>query len=251
MAGEPKCIGMDWETEFRPYFAKAWKPGEHIGLCGGTGSGKSTFAGGILDLRRYVIVADPKGGDETLAALDLRRIASWPGERGMSRLLDKDDREGRPSRYLVGPIVNRGEDLPKLRQAIASSLDGVFDMGGWTYYLDEAQVAADRRLMNLSGKVDKLLVAARSKGVSLVLSFQQPKWVTAAALTQPTWFAVSGTRDTDTVNRLGELMGRPKAEIRGALKGLDKYWWLIVGRDPRAPLIVTKPKKIAPKRRST
>ena len=51
-----------------------------------------------------------------------------------------------------------------------------------------------------------------------------------------------------TVNRLGELMGRPKAEIRGALKGLDRYCWLIVGRDPRAPLIVTKPDEIKPKR---
>jgi hypothetical protein len=240
---------MTW-AEFRDYFSQAWRPGEHVGLCGGTGSGKSTFAGGILDLRRWVIVADPKGGDETIEALDLRRLPAWPGERTMVGMLDKDARKGIPSRYVVGPKVNRGEDLPKLRRAIADSLDGVFDMGGWTYYLDEAQVAADRRLMNLSGKVDKLLVAARSKGVSLVLSFQQPKWVTAAALTQPTWFAVSGTRDTDTVNRLGELMGRPKPEIRGALKGLDRYCWLIVGRDPREPLIVTKPDKIAPKRTS-
>ena len=96
--------------------------------------------------------------------------------------------------------------------------------------------------------MDKLLVAARSKGVSVVLSFQQPRWVTGATLTQPAWFAVTGTRDTDTVNRLGELMGRPKAEIRGALKGLERYCWLIVGRNPREPLIVTKPDKIAPKR---
>ena len=239
--------GLTWQ-QFRTYFATAWRPGEHVGLCGGTGSGKSTFAGGILDLRRYVVVADPKGGDETLAGLNMPRLAAWPGTKAMSKRLEKDEREGRPSRYLVGPIVQVGDDLPKLRQAISDCLDGAFDMGGFTVYMDEAQVAADRRLMNLSGKLDKLLVAARSKGVSLVLSFQQPKWVTAASLTQPTWFAVSQTRDTDTVNRLAELMGRPKAEIRGALKGLERYCWLIVGRDPRAPLIVTKPDLIKPKR---
>jgi hypothetical protein len=166
----------------------------------------------------------------------------------MDKLLEKDERDNRPSRYIIGPIVQVGDDIPKLRKAISDSLDGVFDMGGWTYYMDEAQVASDRRLMNLSAKVDKLLVAARSKGVSLVLAFQQPRWVTGATLTQPTWFAVTGTRDTDTVNRLAELMGRPKAEIRGALKGLERFCWLVVGRNPREPLIVTKPDKISPKR---
>lgn len=246
MADE-KVIGMTWR-QFREYFRVNWKPGEHVGLCGPTGGGKSTFAGGILDLRRYVCVADPKGGDSTLAALDLRRLNAWPGTRQMAKFIEKDDKENRPSHYILGPIVQVGDDLPKLRKAISDTLDGTFDMGNWTVYMDETQVAADRRLMNLSGKLDKLLVSARSKGVSVVLSFQQPRWITGASLTQPTWFGVTSTRDTDTVNRLGELMGRPKAEIRGALKGLERYCWLIVGRDPRAPLIVTKPDKIAPKR---
>ena len=65
-----------------------------------------------------------------------------------------------------------------------------------------------------------------------------------ASLTQPTWLAVGYTRDTDTTNRLAELMGRPKAEIRGALRGLDRFCWLVVGRDPREPLVVTKPNKL-------
>lgn len=242
-------VAMRWD-EFRTWFGEHWRPGEHVGIVAPTGAGKTTFAGGILDLRRYVIAADPKGGDETLAALELRRLADWPGERRMVSLLDEDERKGRPSRFVVGPIVHRGADLPRLRRAIAESLDGAFDMGGWTYYLDELQVAADRRLLNLSARVDKLLVSARSKGVSLVLSFQQPRWVTSASLTQPSWMAVSYTRDTDTTNRLAELMGRPKAEIRGALKGLERYCWLVVGRDPRAPLVVTKPARIAPKRQS-
>jgi hypothetical protein len=240
-------VGMDWD-EFRDFFRVEWKPGQHIGLIGPTESGKSTFVGGIVDLRRYFLVADPKGGDETLAALNLRRLTSWPGERNMTRILDDDERHNRPSRFVLGPIVNRGDDLPKLRKAIADGLDGAFDMGGWTVYVDEAQITADRRMMNLSGKLDKLLVAARSKGVSVILSMQQPKWVTSAALTQPSWLVVGYTRDTDTTNRLAELMGRPKAEIRGATKGLEEHCWLVVGRNPRKPLIVTKPRRIAPKR---
>jgi hypothetical protein len=241
--------GMSW-AEFRQFFAKAWRPGEHVGLCAGTGAGKSTFAAGILNLRQYVLIGDPKGGDDLISSLGWPRLPDWPGERGMIRILDEDERKGRASRYLVGPVVGRGSELPRLRKAIAESLDGAFDMGGWTYYLDEAQVAADRRLLNLSGQIDKLLVAARSKGVSMVLSFQQPKWVTSASLTQPTWFAVSQTRDRDTVHRLSELMGRDRAELRGAINGLVKYSWLIVGRDPNEPMIVTVPDEIK-KRRTT
>lgn len=237
-------------AQFRSWFAEQWKPGEHVAVVAPTGAGKTTFVGGILDLRRYVLAADPKGGDNTLAALNFRRLGSWPGEQKMQRILDEDERKGRPSRFIVGPVVGRGSDLPKLRDAIAASLDGAFDMGGWTYYLDELQVAADRRLMNLSGRVDKLLVGARSKGVSVVLSFQQPRWVTSAAMTQPTWIVTSYTRDTDTVNRLAELLGRPKPEIRGALKGLKPYCWVVIGRDPRAPMILTKPDKIVPKKAS-
>jgi hypothetical protein len=168
----------------------------------------------------------------------------------MVSILDEDVRKGQASRFLIGPIIDRGADLPRLRKALADTLDGAFDMGGWTVYLDELQVAADRRMMNLSAQVDKLLVSARSKGVSVVLSFQQPRWVTSASLTQPSWLATTYTRDLDTVNRIAELMGRSKAEIRGALRALPRYVWLVVGNNPQAPLVVTKPDKIVPRRRS-
>ena len=67
------------------------------------------------------------------------------------------------------------------------------------------------------------------------------------AAKQSTWVAVSYTRDTDVVNRLAEVLGRPKPEIRAALAGLDQYAWLIVGRNPREPYRVTIPDFIAPK----
>lgn len=239
----------DWD-EFREFFKLNWAPGQHVGVIAPTGAGKTTFSGGILDLRKYVLAIDPKGGDETLGGVNLRRLVDWPGERQMTRILDEDERKRRPSRYVVGPVVHRGEDLPKLRKAVQQSLNGAFDMGGWTVYVDEAQVTADRRMMNLSAELDKLLIAARGKKVSVVLSMQQPKWVTSASFSQPSWLVVGYTRDVDATNRIAEMMGRPKAEIRGATKGLAPYCFLVVGRDPRAPLIVTKPKKIAARRAS-
>jgi hypothetical protein len=242
---------MKW-PEFREWFREAWKPGEHVLMCAPTGAGKTTFAGGILADRKFVLTPDSKGGDDTLSALGFRRLDSWPGVRKMTEKVNEDERKSRPSRYIVGSIVGTTADLPKLRAAISASLDGAFDMGGWTYYIDELQITADRRMMNLSGKIDRLLVSARSKKVSVVLSCQQPRWVTSASLTQPTWVAVSYTREADTVNRLAEILGRPKPEIRGALKGLDiPHYWIVVGLDPRAPYIVTKPPEIKLKARAS
>ena len=91
-----------------------------------------------------------------------------------------------------------------------------------------------------------MLIAARDKGLSFVSSYQAPSWVTPHAAKMSTWVFVSYTRDTDVVNRLAEILGRPKPEIRGAVAGLDRYSWLCVGRDPREPIRLTLPDYLPP-----
>jgi hypothetical protein len=235
--------GLDW-PEFVDWFRVAWEPGDHLSVIAPTKAGKTTLVSGLLGLRRYVLALDPKGGDETLAALKLRRLSSWPGERQMARLLEQDEEKGRKSHYVVGPVVQRGTDLPLLKRACQQALDGAYDMGGWSVYVDELQVAADRRMMNLSGSMAKLLVSARSKGVTFVSSFQGPSWVPSEAMRQPYWVAVSYTRDIDVIGRLAEVMGRSKAEMKGALKALPEHTWIVVGRNPREPLRITRPPKV-------
>jgi len=233
---------------FLEWFGQAWKPGEHVSVIAPTGAGKTTFVGGLLQLRRYVLALDPKGGDSTLSGLEYPRLSTWPGERKLGELVAKNDQEGRPSRYILGPRVVRHEDNEKLREVTKEALDGAFTMGGWTLYADELQIISDPRMQGLRKEVDRILIAARDKGLSFVSSYQSPSWVTPNAAKMSTWVAVSYTRDTDVVNRLAEVLGRPRAEIRGAVAGLDRYSWLIVGRDPREPIRVTLPDYIAPKR---
>lgn len=233
---------MPW-PKFRPWFAKMWKPGEHIAAIGPTGTGKSTFVAGILPLRKYVLALDPKGGDSTLATLARHgfvRIERWPPPKDVMRSVE----EGNPARLIVGPIVQGRADLPKLRAAIAGALDGAFDMGGWTVYVDELQVAADARMMGLAASIERNLIAARDKGVSMVCSYQRPANVPRSASEMSTWLAVWYTRDVDTVNRIAEMTGRPKAEIRGAVRGLGASLTpgaiLLVSRNPQHPIIVTR-----------
>ena len=244
---------LPWSAKggFLDWFRTSWKPGEHVSVIAPTGAGKTTLVGGLLTLRKYVLALDPKGGDSTLSGLGYPRLTQWPGEKRLAQQVAENDEHGRPSRYLVGPRVHKHEDHVKLTGVIREALDGSYNMGGWTVYADELQLLTDPRMMNQRQRVDRSLIAARDKGLSFVSSYQAPSWVTPHAAKQSTWVFVSYTRDTDVVNRLAEILGRPKPEIRGAVAGLDRFSWLVVGRDPREPIRVTLPDFVAPKKPSS
>lgn len=231
---------MTWK-KFQEWFAKAWKPGQHVALIGPTGMGKTTLACGILPLRKYVLAIDPKGGDSTLESLKSVGFhrSMWPPSRDDRKAL----REGRPVRLIVGPIIQSKDDLPKQKVVFQAALDGAFDEGGWTVYVDELQLMADRRMLNLTTSVERNLIAARDRGVSMVTSYQRPANVPRAASDQATWLAVCYTRDIDVVNRLAEMVGRPKAEIRGAVSGLERYSFLLFSQIPTEPIRVIRPPK--------
>ena len=115
-------------SDFRDWFSSEIQPGQHGAIVSPTGSGKTVFAGGLLDLRRYVLAFDPKGGDSSLERLGYERLDSWPGVRRMSAKVEKNDNEGRPSRYVVGPKVRRHEDTERLGDVIRETLRGAYEL---------------------------------------------------------------------------------------------------------------------------
>lgn len=239
----PKVEPLQW-SDFTQWFGEVWKPGEHMATIAPTGAGKTTFVTGLLNQRKYVIALDPKGGDSSLSKLGYPRLTSWPGEKKMAQMVERNEYDEKPSRYIVGSTARSADQSDKLRDTMKQTLDGIWSMGGWTVFADELQILTDRRMMNLQSECDRMLVAARDRGISFVSAFQAPAWVTPHASRQATWVAVSYTRDAAVVDRLAEILGRPKDEIRGALQGLERFSWLIVGRDPREPYRVTIPDQL-------
>lgn len=233
-------VGLTWD-QFLDWFRIKWRPGQHIALIGPTGAGKSTFAVGILEHRRYVLALDPKGGDTTLSASGYQRLAEWPPP---SEVWDAIA-EGAPARFIVGFMTRSIPDRLRLIQLLRDTLEGVFEVGGFSVYVDEFQLLADRKMMNLAGLVEELLIAARDRAISVITSYQAPAWVPTAASRQATWIVLWPTRDIDVVKKCAAIIGRDWRMVWEAMLHLPVHHVLVAGRDPYAPLVITK----APRRR--
>jgi hypothetical protein len=234
----PEIIGKSWD-QFLDDFRGEWKPGAHIAIIAPTGQGKTTVLVSLLDLRTFVLGFDPKGGDDTLAKSKYPRLPTWPPP---PKAYDKMAK-GEPVKYLVGPKTLKRQDRPALIDVQAKALEGAWDDGGWTVAIDELQIAADK--MGQADAIDELLIAARTRKVSVVSLFQRPANVPRAAYEMSSWIFLGLTLDVDTINRLAEIVGRPKYEIRGAVNGLARvdFSWLIIPNNPRRPMVLTLPRE--------
>lgn len=120
------AVLLDWDREFLPWaqgklrhavtadgmrlpLPSPWKPGGHWALIGPTGEGKSTFAVGILGLRKWVLSLDPKGEDETLESSGYQRLTTMPPPRDRLAAVRKP-REGSDEW-----IWDRGRERPPRR----------------------------------------------------------------------------------------------------------------------------------------
>lgn len=244
----PEIVGREWRRVIAD-MRQEWEPGQHVTIIAPTHQGKTTVLCSLLNDcgRKYVLALDPKGGDSTLAGLGWSRIDRLPDPDPWYRFWHKDIYErmadGEPYRRIVGRIVHTKRELDALKVDLRHTLDRSFELGGFTVAVDEFQLLAAKSMMDLGTEVERLLIAARDKGVSVITLFQAPRWVPRAAVDQSEYCFVGLTRDRDVIDRLSEILGRERAEVEGAVQGLEirDYSWIVARNNPRRPLIVTRP----------
>lgn len=232
---------LTWR-EFLAHQRDHWAPGEHWALVAPTGEGKTTFTGGLVQTRRYVLALDGKGGDKTLGKLGWERIVRWPPTRQ-----DRQDMaEGEPWRRIVGSDKRDRASRMHRRELHRNILAAAMEEGGWTILAPDLAALTARQFGDAWDEVVELLILARDAGTSVVTDFQRPAGVPREAGEMATYLGIGYTRDRDTVTRLAEMMGRSAAEMRGAVDSLADldYGWLVVSRRPRDPLLLTRPEAL-------
>jgi hypothetical protein len=241
MARPSEFEALRWKP-FLKRMSTDWKPGEHWALIVPTGGGKTTFAGGLAQTRKYVLALDVKGGDLTLRRLGWERLTRWPLSHEDRKKID----DGEPFRRLVGATgmdpIKRIKRYDLCKQVLGSMLVE----GGWTVLATDLKILAHPKFGGLWDEVEELTLLARERAVSVITDMQRVSGQPRESTDQATWLAIGYTRDRDAVNRLGEMMGRSRAEMNGAVTALGDlpFGFLVVSRDPRAPIIITRPEKL-------
>jgi len=262
------AILLDWDREFLPWvrgkssgtasgmrlpLPPPWKPGQHWALIGPTGEGKSTFAVGILGLRKWVLSLDPKGEDETLESSGYQRVRSMPPPRGrpVGRPAPGTDRwiwdrveKGLPVGLVAGFEAVTDEEDAALHKLMKDAVIWCRRTRGWTLYVDEFELLSSQRMFRLGPDIERMLITARRAGTSVVTSFQAAAWVSKHATRQASFTSLWPTRDRQMIKNVAEAMGRDWRTVAAAIDELPPFHTLTIPKQIRAPMIITT----APKR---
>lgn len=211
-----KAPRIPWDEFIRDKFR--WAQGEHVGLIGPTGQGKTTLLSHLLPLHPYVTVFATKPRDESMDELvntgyhAIRRWQSLDPQKFPRRVLW-------PDATSLNSIANQ-------REVFHDAFARIYREGGWTVAVDELWYFIN--VLNLELDVKMYLLQARALRISLLVATQRPAWVPLEVYDQSTHLFFWRDNDETNLRRLSGISFRSADLIRSIVADLEKYQVLYV-----------------------
>lgn len=224
-------------------FAKEHRQGQHVGVVGPNGTGKSVLLIELAKLRASRRVKDgnpsrvtylaAKPADKTLDGLGWPIVKKWPPGYGQWHVI-------------VWPPYGDPETVvDRHRRVFSSLLRQIFKEGKQTVVIDEVGYLSSRARdegLNLGGIIDKYLTVGRSHELALFGGTQRPRNVPRSFWSEPKWFGIFRFEDWDDARRVAEIGGKRDGFLQLITEELDDFEFLFVRRvgAARRELLISK-----------
>ena len=196
---------------------RRWKVGQHMALLARTRSGKTTAARSLLNIRDWVVVFGTKPRDEEL----------YPAFEAQGYVIKDrfDPTDLEDSRVIFRPGGGL-MDTDRQKQAFTTALEQIYDVGGWTIYIDEILVLA--RDLGMTNILNRMYTQAASNGVTMVAGSQRPRGAPLNMFEQSEWFCIWRIADLEDRQRAAEFLGPNRWMAYEATTILPRYEFVIV-----------------------
>jgi energy-coupling factor transporter ATP-binding protein EcfA2 len=195
-----------------------WQQGEHVGLIGPTGQGKTNLLMNLLPLRTYTAVFATKPRDNSmdrLIASGYRKFEQWesvPPERSPKRVIWPN----------ASSIDSQDHQQRVFRRAYAE----IYREGGWCTTVDEGFYMSE--ILALKREMKVTWTQGRSLGISHVVATQRPRWVPLEMYDQSTHLFFWLNNDDESLRRISGLGIASSDVVRTLVQGLEKFQCLYI-----------------------
>lgn len=207
---------VPWDAFNHGFFH--WRPGEHVGLIGPTGLGKTTMLLNILPRMPFVVVFATKPRDGSMDKLlhaGYVRLDRWRSIDPMQT-----------PRRVLWPDATRLDSVVKQRVVFHDAFDRIYREGGWCVAIDETRYVENQ--LKLGEDIKMYLLQGRSLGISLVTATQRPAWVPREIYSSSTHLFFWRTNDETDIRSLSAIGYRSAVLIRSIVAELERFQVLYI-----------------------
>jgi energy-coupling factor transporter ATP-binding protein EcfA2 len=195
-----------------------WRQGEHFGLIGPTGQGKTTMLRNLLRLHPYVVVFATKPADDSMDAL------LHSGYYRLERWQSLDPRYY--PRRVLWPNARQMGAVTEQKRVFHDAFERIYLEGSWTVAIDELWYFQNK--LGLGEDVKTYLLQARSLDISLIVATQRPAWIPLEVFDQSTHLMFWRDNDETNLKRISGISYRSAKLVQDIVANLEPFQVLYI-----------------------